>query len=58
MFSTRLVKDGNQIRPYTVLEWARFQGFPDWFKFAGNNIDIYKQIGNAVPIPIKKEGAS
>lgn len=52
--STRLVKDGNIIRPYTTREYARLQGFPDWFKFAGNNSDIYKQIGNAVPVPMAK----
>jgi len=50
--STRLVKDGKRIRPYTTREYARLQGFPDWFKFAGGNSNIYRQIGNAVPIPM------
>lgn len=49
---TRLVKDGNRIRPYTVKEYARLQGFPDWFQFCGTDNDAYKQIGNAVPVPM------
>lgn len=49
---TRLIKDGKNVRPYTVLEYARLQGFPDWFKFSGSNSDSYKQIGNAVPVPM------
>jgi DNA (cytosine-5)-methyltransferase 1 len=48
--STRLVKDGKIIRPYTPREYARLQGFPDWYRFAGNDRDIYKQVGNAVAI--------
>lgn len=47
--STRLINDGVRIRPYSVREWARLQGFPDWFVFAGTDNDAYKQIGNAVP---------
>ncbi|GAF66400.1 modification methylase [Bacillus sp. TS-2] len=47
--STRLINDGKTIRPYSVLEYGRLQGFPDWFKFAGSDNDAYKQIGNAVP---------
>lgn len=50
--STRLIKDGNVIRPYTVLEYQRLQGFPDSFVFAGSKRDAYKQIGNAVAIPV------
>lgn len=50
--STRLVKEGNRVRPYTPLEYARLQGFPDWFRFAGSDSNIYKQIGNAVPVPM------
>ena len=49
---TRLIKDGKNVRPYTVLEYARLQGFPDWFKFSGSDSDSYKQIGNAVPVPM------
>lgn len=36
-------------RPITHREAARFQSFPDDFKFSGNKIEIAKQIGNAVP---------
>ena len=36
-------------RPITHREAARIQSFPDSFKFAGNKIEIAKQIGNAVP---------
>lgn len=50
--STRLVNDGRRIRPYTPREYARLQGFPDYFKFSGNNHDIYKQVGNAVAVPM------
>ena len=50
--STRMVKDGNVIRPYTVREYARLQGFPDWYEFNGTDRDAYRQIGNAVPVPM------
>lgn len=38
-----------QHRPITHREAARFQSFPDGFKFVGSKIEIAKQIGNAVP---------
>ncbi len=50
--STRLIKDGICVRPYTVREWARLQGFPDWFTFYGTERDAYRQIGNAVAVPM------
>lgn len=50
--STRMVKIGKKIRPYTVREYARLQGFPDSFRFAGTDRDSYRQIGNAVAIPV------
>lgn len=50
--STRMIKDGKRIRPYTVREYARLQGFPDSFKFAGTERNAYKQIGNAVAVPV------
>jgi DNA (cytosine-5)-methyltransferase 1 len=53
--STRLVKDRSYplgVRPYTVREYARLQGFPDWFRFAGSDREAYKQIGNAVAVPV------
>lgn len=27
-------------------------GFPDWFEFAGTDNDAYRQIGNAVAVPM------
>lgn len=50
--STRLIVDGKKIRPYTVREYARLQGFPDSFQFSGGDRSAYKQIGNAVAIPV------
>lgn len=49
---TRLIKDGKRIIPYTVREYARLQGFPDWFEFCGTDNDAYRQIGNAVAVPM------
>jgi DNA (cytosine-5)-methyltransferase 1 len=50
---TRLVKDGKRLRPFTVREYARLQGFPDDFKFKDELLS-YKLIGNAVPVPMGK----
>lgn len=50
--STRLVNDGKRIRPYTPREYARLQGFPDSFEFDGTANDIYRQVGNAVAVPM------
>lgn len=41
--------DGGQHRVISHREAARFQSFPDSFKFLGNQGSILKQIGNAVP---------
>ncbi len=53
--STRLVKDDrfpHGARPYTVREYARLQGVPDWFEFAGTDRDAFRQIGNGVSVPV------
>ena len=52
--STRLVRDRQHplgVRPYTVREYARLQGVPDWFKFDVSDNAAYKAIGNGVPVP-------
>ncbi len=40
----------DEMRPLSVQEYARIQQFPDKWKFAGKPAEIYKQIGNAVPV--------
>jgi DNA (cytosine-5)-methyltransferase 1 len=53
--STRLVVDKrfpHGVRPYSVREYARLQGVPDWFSFPVSDTAAYKQIGNGVSIPI------
>lgn len=37
-------------RPLTTREYARIQTFPDDWEFSGHQNQIYKQIGNAVPV--------
>lgn len=49
---TRLVKDKYSklgLRPFSIREYARLQGFPDDFKFE-DKMSSYKLIGNAVPV--------
>ena len=53
--STRLVADKRfprGVRPYTVREYARLQGVPDTFTFAGGDNDAYRMIGNGVSVPV------
>jgi DNA (cytosine-5)-methyltransferase 1 len=50
---TRLVADRrfkHGVRPYTPREYARLQGVPDSFTFAGGLCAQYKQIGNGVEV--------
>ena len=54
--STRLVKDAKAkfgLRPFSIREYARLQGFPDDFIFE-NKRSSYKLIGNAVPVQMGK----
>ncbi|KAL9655620.1 hypothetical protein ABK040_002283 [Willaertia magna] len=44
----------NQNRVYSGRECCRAQGFPDDFFMTGTDADIYKQIGNAVPVNVAK----
>lgn len=39
-------------RPLSVKEYARIQGFPDSWQFSGSAAECYRQIGNAVPVPL------
>ncbi|MBD7961657.1 DNA cytosine methyltransferase [Comamonas avium] len=41
-----------ELRPLSVKEYARIQQFPDSWVFEGKITDCYRQIGNAVPIPL------
>ncbi|WP_109438387.1 DNA cytosine methyltransferase [Aquimarina sp. AU119] len=53
--STRLVKDKRYhlgVRPYSVREFARLQGVPDWFKFDCSDTNAYRMIGNGVSVPV------
>lgn len=45
-----LICHPTELRPLSIKEYARVQQFPDDWKFSGNIADIYKQIGNAVPV--------
>jgi DNA (cytosine-5)-methyltransferase 1 len=56
--STRLVKDlksKHGLRPFSIREYARLQGFPDDFYFE-NKRNSYKLIGNAVPVHMGRVG--
>jgi DNA (cytosine-5)-methyltransferase 1 len=54
--STRLLKDRKSkygLRPFSIREYARLQGFPDDFHFE-NKRSSYRLIGNAVPVHMGK----
>ncbi len=41
-----------ETRALSVSEYARIQGFPDDWFFEGTPAEAYRQIGNAVPLPL------
>lgn len=42
------------VRKLTPREYARLQGFPEWFQFPVPTTHAYKQFGNAVTVPVAK----
>lgn len=40
------------IRKMTPREWARLQGFPDYFKLVVADTHLYRQFGNTVTVPV------
>lgn len=44
----------DETRPFTTREYARIQSFPDDWNFYGSMGQVYKQIGNAVPVELAK----
>ena len=43
-----------ELRPLSIEEYLRIQEFPKSWKLAGNLLDQYRQVGNAVPIRLGK----
>ncbi len=50
IMNATLLAHPTKMRSLSVQEYARIQQFPDSWKFQGKLSDVYKQIGNAVPI--------
>lgn len=44
----------DKIRPFTIREYARIQGFPDDWEFQGSTINLYSAISNSTPIGLAK----
>lgn len=41
-----------KFKPLTAQDYARLQGFPEWFKIADNHTTAKHQFGNAVSVPV------
>jgi DNA (cytosine-5)-methyltransferase 1 len=39
-------------KPFTAQDYARLQGFPDWFELANNEVTAKHQFGNSVSMPV------
>lgn len=50
IMNATLLAHPTEMRSISVQEYARIQQFPDNWKFQGKLTDIFKQIGNAVPV--------
>ena len=48
----RSARNDARIRRMTTREWARLQGFPEWFQPHPTDTHGYKQFGNAVAVPV------
>lgn len=44
-------RNGENLRRMTPREWARLQGFPEWFQPHRAETHAYKQFGNSVAVP-------
>ncbi|WOK92714.1 DNA (cytosine-5)-methyltransferase 1-like [Canna indica] len=51
-FRCQAILHPEQDRVLTIRECARLQGFPDYYRFHGTVEERYRQIGNAVAIPV------
>jgi DNA (cytosine-5)-methyltransferase 1 len=50
-FIEEIYKKG-KFQPLTVQDYARLQGFPEWFEIAVNQTTAKHQFGNAVSVPV------
>ena len=53
--NTLRLYDKSRIRRLTPIECERLQGFPDGWTDGQSNTQRYKQLGNAVSVPVIKE---